>query len=205
MQGPSSGIARFLLGMGQIAAATVAAVLVWHTGVSTWSLVFVLAAASSPLLACGCSGRADRTCRTGHSAEGARSCSPAPDVTWDAPLLSRVCSWRWSRATRRRAIARLDVCVEPYRAATVCRRCQGVRGTGSPSRTPGTSKTRMSPIAYGAWLRERLTDFQEVESTVPGLHFAELVGGDAYRLSLTIEGGTAGGAHVHGQLTVSPD
>ena len=66
-------------------------------------------------------------------------------------------------------------------------------------------ETRMSPEAYGAWLRERLTDFQEVDSTLPRMHFSKLIGGDAYRLSLTIESGAAGGAHVHGQLIVSPD
>ena len=66
-------------------------------------------------------------------------------------------------------------------------------------------ETRMSPSAYAAWLREQLTDFQMVESTLPRLHFAKLVGGDAYRLSFTIEGGEAGVTHVHGQLIVSPD
>ena len=44
MQGPSSAAVRFVLGMGQMAAATVAAVLLWLTGVSFWSLAFVLAA-----------------------------------------------------------------------------------------------------------------------------------------------------------------
>lgn len=66
-------------------------------------------------------------------------------------------------------------------------------------------ETQMSPDAYAAWLRERLTDFQDVESTAARLHFSKLVSGDAYRLSLTIESGAAGGAHVHGQLIVSPD
>ena len=66
-------------------------------------------------------------------------------------------------------------------------------------------ETPMSPNAYGAWLREQLTDFDVVESDLPRLRFAKLVGGDAYRLYLTIERGTAADTHVHGQLIVSPD
>ena len=44
MRGQPSGALRFVLGMGQMAAATIAAVFLWRTGVTTWSLVFVLTA-----------------------------------------------------------------------------------------------------------------------------------------------------------------
>ncbi len=44
MKGQSSGAVRFVLGMMQMAAATVAAVLLWQTGVNTWTLVFVVTA-----------------------------------------------------------------------------------------------------------------------------------------------------------------
>ena len=44
MKGRSLGAVRFVLGMSQMAAAVAAAALLWQTGVSTWSLVFVVAA-----------------------------------------------------------------------------------------------------------------------------------------------------------------
>ncbi len=66
-------------------------------------------------------------------------------------------------------------------------------------------ETPMGPNAYAAWLREHLTDFDLVDDAMPRLRFAKLVGGDAYRLSLTLVSGTAGNTYVHGQLIVSPD
>ncbi len=66
-------------------------------------------------------------------------------------------------------------------------------------------ETHMSPSDYTGWIREQVKDFQVIESTVPGLHFAKLVAGDEYRLTLTIESGAAAGTHVHGQLIASPD
>jgi hypothetical protein len=65
--------------------------------------------------------------------------------------------------------------------------------------------THLNATAYGAWVRGALADFEVVNATGLALQMGKLIGGDAYRLSITMQSGTASVTHVHVQLTVSPD
>ena len=65
-------------------------------------------------------------------------------------------------------------------------------------------ETRMSPADYSAWLTAQLRDFQLVDANDSDLHFAKAVGGDAYRVHVTLQSGLAV-TRVRVQLTASPD
>lgn len=64
----------------------------------------------------------------------------------------------------------------------------------------------MGPGAYLAWLQDQLRDFSTVDTAPNAMHLGKLVGGDAYnRLFVTAQSQNSANAHVHVELTVSPD
>jgi hypothetical protein len=65
-------------------------------------------------------------------------------------------------------------------------------------------ETHLSALAYADWLRAQLRDFQVVDQNRSDLRFGKYQGGDAYRLQVTIEAGTAS-TRVHVQLVALPD
>jgi hypothetical protein len=62
----------------------------------------------------------------------------------------------------------------------------------------------MTPSAYNGWLRSRLSDFQVVAERGAELDMASLIGGDAYRLQMTLR---ADGpvTLIHADLTTAAD
>jgi hypothetical protein len=65
-------------------------------------------------------------------------------------------------------------------------------------------ETHMSVSDYAEWLKTRLKDFQVVEENGSDLHLGTLIGGDAYRLHVTLQAATPV-TRVHVQLVASPD
>ena len=65
-------------------------------------------------------------------------------------------------------------------------------------------ETHMSVIDYAEWLKTRLKDFQVVDEHGSDLHLGKQVGGDAYRLHVTLQAATPV-TRVHVQLAAAPD
>jgi hypothetical protein len=65
-------------------------------------------------------------------------------------------------------------------------------------------ETHLSTMAYADWLKAQLRDFQVIAESESDLRFGQSVGGDAYRLRVTLQAATAM-TQVHVQLVASPD
>lgn len=65
-------------------------------------------------------------------------------------------------------------------------------------------ETHLSTMAYADWLKAQLREFQVVAESGSDLRFGQDVGGDAYRLRVTLQAATAM-TRVHVQLVAAPD
>ena len=64
-------------------------------------------------------------------------------------------------------------------------------------------ESHFTAAQYADWLRAQLRDFDVIPSDPAQMQFSKLIGGDSYRLLITLQAGPST-TRVHAQLTASP-
>ncbi len=182
--------------------ATFAAVLLWRTGVTTWTLgmtvvTCVLTTISVLLFGARSSRVVSRHAVDTHeesSLDGARC------------LVSAFCFGVLLQGCG----SRLQVEVEDIAKKTnpshdhVLVMSDGPR-SGSSVVFSWDLEVSTAPAPYLAWLRAQLAEFSIVDTSPAALRLGALIGGDEYRLVVTAESSQSTNTHVHSELTVSAD